>query len=71
MYNNPVFLEYTNAAVPIISKLRPHLINCTSKKFIETPSLFVRYFHFKRNEILEDNLLDASSINDTLSLNIL
>ena len=61
MYNNPVFIEYTNAAVPIISELRPHLINCTSKKFIETPSLFVRYFHFKRNEILEDNLLDASS----------
>jgi gentisate 1,2-dioxygenase len=61
MNNKPVFLEYTNAAVPIISELRPHLLNCTSKKFIESPSLFVRYFHFKRNEILEDNLLDASS----------
>ena len=61
MNNKPVYLEYTNAAVPIISELRPHLLNCTSKKFIESPSLFVRYFHFKRNDILEDNLLDASS----------
>ena len=59
--SNPIFLEYSNAAVPIISNLKPQSIKYNSKKFIETPSLFVRYFHFKRDDILEDNLLDASS----------
>jgi gentisate 1,2-dioxygenase len=61
MYNNPIFLEYTKAAVPIMTRLKPQSINCTSKKNIETPSLFIRYFHFNKNDILEDNLLNASS----------
>lgn len=59
--SDPIFLEYTNAAVPIISNLKPQSIKHNSKKIIETPSLFVRYFHFKRDDFLEDNLLDASS----------
>jgi len=58
--NNPIFLEYTNAVVPIIPELYPRQITF-NKSVIESPSLFVRYFHFKKNYILEDNLLNASS----------
>ena len=56
-----IYLEYTNAAVPVISKLEPQTISYKENTCIETPNLFARYFHFDKNDILEDNLLEASS----------
>tara|TARA_Y100000589_G_scaffold325610_1_gene363863 strand:- start:982 stop:1845 length:864 start_codon:yes stop_codon:yes gene_type:complete len=58
---NEIYLEYTNGVVPIISELKPKTLRYNENKYIETPNLFAKYFHFEKNYILEDILLHASS----------
>ena len=59
--DNPIYFEYTNAAVPVIKELEPTSISPNDKSYIETPNLFARYFMFDKNHTLRDNLTEASS----------
>ena len=46
--DNPIYFEYTNAAVPIIKELEPTSISPNDNSYIETPNLFARYFMYLR-----------------------